>query len=174
MLLYFILGFLYEILSIKRASAETDPKKCIKWGGQFDVPLRSQNVRKDCALPDGRAVCCAAVFSNISNTEDEKSSRGIGYGYEAPRSNSILVKEVGKKIRCDVTKVYISSPQEERDLHKSAELEKIIDQQQRLDSLLKYVTSDEMMANSTKWLARVKIHMNSEVIPRATDEDRYV
>lgn len=42
----------------------------------------------------------------------------------------------------------------------------------RLEKLMKYVTSAETVQNSTRWLARVKLHMSSEAMPAATADDR--
>ena len=160
------------------SSTAKDNKDCIKWGGQFEVPLRSKNVRKDCLLPDGRPVCCAAVLANSSHPDDSiKSSRGIGYSYTAAKLQTTAVLDTNTersraKVRCDVSKIYISSPQEERDLTMSLQLEKITNPEHRLDALLKYVVSDEMVNNSTKWLTRVAAHMQSEYILESTDFDR--
>ena len=71
----------------------------MKWGGQFEVPLRSNNVRYDCTLPDGRPVCCAAVLSNSTYTEDAlKLSRGVGYSYSAERPIKTAAEK--SKTRC--------------------------------------------------------------------------
>eukprot|EP00596_Hydrurales_sp_CCMP1899_P006798 CAMPEP_0119037586 /NCGR_PEP_ID=MMETSP1177-20130426/6029_1 /TAXON_ID=2985 /ORGANISM="Ochromonas sp, Strain CCMP1899" /LENGTH=394 /DNA_ID=CAMNT_0006999067 /DNA_START=137 /DNA_END=1318 /DNA_ORIENTATION=+ len=168
--LLFVCLYGLTILQVRQSSAAAN-KDCVKWGGQFDVPLSSKNVRKDCNLPDGRKVCCAATITNSSSSFTDKSSRGVGYSYEPPK-RPVTVADRSRKVKCDVKKVYISSPQEERDLYKSSQLQQIKDSEQRLDALMKYVTSDEMMRNSTIWLARVSVHMNSAVIPEGTEEDR--
>ena len=170
--------FIYLLAKIAPSSAARDNKECVRWGAQFEVPLRSNNVRKDCVLPDGRPVCCAAVLSNSTYTDDTtKSSRGIGYSYTAvksPTSSAIDTdtERTKTKLRCNVSKIYISSPQEERDLKVSQQLEKMASPEERLDALLKYVVSDEMVNNATKWLSRVAAHMQSERILESTDVDR--
>ena len=144
---------------------------CIKWGSKFDVPLRSKNVRKDCSLPDGRPMCCAAVLSNSSYVEDGgKLSRGIGYSYQPSSISDPRI--LNEKITCNVQKSYTSSAQEERDLLMSIQLEEISDPDERLDSLLKHVTSDEMMMNSTKWLTRISMHMQSADTLVSNDVDK--
>lgn len=166
--LYRIL-FLLNALGLSNSAGEK--VDCIKWGSKFDVPLRSKNVRKDCSLPDGRPICCAAVFSNSSYVEDgSKPSRGIGYSYQ-PSSISDL-RILNEKISCSVQRTYISSAQEERDLLMSVQLEEMSDPDERLDSLLKHVTSDEMMMNSTKWLTRISMHMQSADTLLNNDVDR--
>ena len=165
--------YLILLLHALGLSGSADEKiDCIKWGSKFDVPLRSKNVRRDCSLPDGRSICCAAVFSNSSYTEDgSKPSRGIGYSYQpSPIRDPEKLKE--KMITCNTQKIYISSPQEKRDLFMSIELEKISDPDKRLSSLLKHVTSDEMMMNSTKWLKRISAHMQSANILTTNDVDK--
>lgn len=178
MSLYSAASWILLLTTSSVSSSAKDNKDCIRWGGQFEVPLRSNNVRKDCVLPDGRPVCCAAIFANSSYTDDSmKSSRGIGYSYTAVKLQTTAVLDTNtergrSKARCNVSRVYISSPQEERDLTMSLQLEKITDSEQRLDALLKYVVSDEMVNNATKWLTRVAAHMQSEYILESNDLDR--
>lgn len=144
-----------------------DKKDCVKWGGQFDVPLRSKNVRRDCQLPDGRPVCCAAT-TNADQGDSEPSTRGVGYSYDPPGKR----EPVARGTTCTLHREYISSPQELRELHKAHELQAIADQEQRLAALMQFVTSPEMMVNATRWLARVALHMKSEASPRAHRDDR--
>ena len=157
-------------LLIALSSAAKNDKDCVKWGDQFQVPLRSKNVKLDCKLPDGRRVCCAAVIgdSTMAAKDSSKLSRGVGYEMVMPLTPD---QESRGKSKCEVKKVYISSPQEKRDLLMSSQLQKIVSQDERLEALMKYVTSDEMMANSTKWLSRVTEHMQSEHILKSTDID---
>jgi hypothetical protein len=149
-------------------------KDCVKFGAQFDIPLQSKNIRNDCTLPDGRPVCCAAVLSNSTYIDDHTiSSRGVGYTHHSVQMMTRTSSLKGKvKSSCSITKTYISSPQEERDLHISLQLDKIADTEMRLESLMKYITSDEMLSNSTKWLERVSVHMRSEVIPQGNFVDK--
>jgi hypothetical protein len=159
-----------SVLSTVKCAKEKD---CVKFGAQFVIPLQSKNIRNDCTLPDGRPVCCAAVLSNSTYVDDHTiSSRGVGYTHHPvrmPRTSSVKSKV---KSSCLVTKTYISSPQEERDLFISLQLEKIADPEIRLEELMKYITSDEMLSNSTKWLERVSVHMRSEVVPQGNSVDK--
>jgi len=156
------------------SAAASDKKDCVKWGGQFDVPLRSKNVRRDCQLPDGRPVCCAATTTTAAgdagstDAGNEPSTRGVGYSYDPPGKREPLARGT----TCTVSRDYVSSPQELRELRKSHELQAIADPEQRLAALMQYVTSPEMMANATRWLARVALHMRSEASPTGHRDDR--
>jgi hypothetical protein len=159
------------------SAAASDKKDCVKWGGQFDVPLRSKNVRRDCQLPDGRPVCCAATTTTTTTAAgdagstdagNEPSTRGVGYSYDPPGKREPLARGT----TCTVSRDYISSPQELRELRKAHELQAIADPEQRLAALMQYVTSPEMMANATRWLARVALHMRSEASPTGHRDDR--
>ena len=55
----------------------------------------------------------------------------------------------------------------------SHDLQTITDPAKRLDMLMKYVTSDSMMNNATRWLARVSAHMKSEHGPSSLTKDDY-
>ena len=157
-------GFLFLLLLFIETNCATDKKDCVKWGGQFDVPLRSKNVNRDCKLPDGRAVCCAATPDG-----NEFSSRGVGYSYDPPYP----IKREPKGTTCTISRTYTSSPQELRELQMSHDLQTITDPAKRLDMLMKYVTSDSMMNNATRWLARVSAHMKSEHGPSSLTKDDY-
>lgn len=167
----FDLSILLALSSLLLA-ADVSGQNAVKWGNQFNVPIISANVRKDCILPDGRPVCCAAVLSNSTYVEDiSKPSRGVGYSFQQTFAVSSTAS-VSAVTACEITRTYFSSPQEERDLHKSLQLELIADETERLDHLLKYVTSDEMMMNSTMWLDRVRAHMQSEITLTVNPVDR--
>ena len=156
-------------LSVLLLAADVSGQNAVRWGNQFDVPIISANVRKDCILPDRRPVCCAAVLSNSTYVEDiSKPSRGVGYSFE----QTSLTDSISAATACEITRTYFSSPQEERDLHVSLQLELISDETERLDLLLKHVTSDEMMMNSTLWLGRVRAHMQSQVTLTVNSVDR--
>ena len=157
-------GMLLVLLLFIESNGATDKKDCVKWGGQFDVPLRSKNVNRDCKLPDGRAVCCAATPDG-----NEFSSRGVGYSYDPPYP----IKREPKGTTCTISRTYTSSPQELRELQMSHDLQTITDPAKRLDMLMKYVTSDSMMNNATRWLARVSAHMKSEHGPSSLTKDDY-
>ncbi len=147
---------LYLVVTVMGSNPE-----CLKWGNTFDVSLDFQNIRMDCKKPDGRSVCCAAV-SNRTNLP----TRGVGIDFSKTMKS---VKD--GKMRCEIQKVYISSPQEIRDLETAKFIEGITDPQVKLDALLDYVTSDEVVSNSTTWLGRISIHMQSERIPPETAAD---
>ena len=162
-----------KLAAISVLSTVKCAKDCIKFGAQFDIPLQSKNVRYDCTLPDGRPVCCAAVLSNSTYKDDHTvSSRGVGYTHHPVRAPKTSSGKSKTKSSCSVTKTYISSPQEERDLFMSLQLNKITDPENRLEALMKYITSEEMLTNSTKWLERVSEHMRSEVVPSGNSVDK--
>lgn len=159
-----ILQLLLFFSSCYFASADTP---CVKWGNTFDVSIESSNVIRNCNLPDGRKICCAAV-SNTTTT------RGVGASYVPPKPSS---SDKGKSV-CTVTKVYVSSPQELRELAAADRIDSIPGDKSlymieaRSHALLKYVTSDEYIRNSTIWLERVKIRMSSPENAVGTPEDR--
>lgn len=97
---------------------------------------------------------------------------------EAANAAAIKPKSLKAGVTCTTKKTYHSSPQELRDMataHRVAALgtasltnpAPLADGTKlpmdvhniRLDALLSYVTSSEMIHNSTKWLSRVKHHM---------------
>lgn len=144
---------------------ESCPKcpKCQKWGNQFDVLLQYSNIERDCKVPGHERdipVCCAAV-----NTVN--STRGVGLDF-IPDTKT---KRRGKY--CVVTKEYFSSPLELYDLalaHKLRASSEVLEE--RLHSFMTHVTSPETIDNSTKWLKRIKIHMESEETPTETQDDK--
>ena len=71
------LSFLsFHLFVISLADKQSSSEKCLKFGGQFDVPLISNNVKLDCTLPNGKKVCCTAV-----NQKDSISTKGVGEDY---------------------------------------------------------------------------------------------
>ena len=160
----FFLGFV---------SGEQSQQKCVKWGNTFDVPLNSKNVVLDCQKPDGRKVCCSAVepFGRYQSL----NSRGVGIDFslktaKAIRDNSKTI--AAQDISCEVTKKYVSSPLELKDIAFSRSIENISDPDNKFDALLNYVTSEELTVISTRWLNRVSEHMKSAHIPSETRDDR--
>lgn len=161
------LGLILALLS--RPSAAGDAP-CVKWGNTFDVSLESANVIRNCKLPDGRQICCAAV----SNTT---ATRGVGANYVPPAP----VSNDNGKGYCTVTKVYVSSPQELRELVEADRIDSIPGDKSsymieaRSHALLKYVTSDEYIRNSTTWLERVRVRMSSpENLPETPVDREYL
>jgi hypothetical protein len=77
-----------------------------------------------------------------------------------------------------VEKVYVSSPQELRELAEADRIDSIPGDKNaymieaRSHALLQYVTSDDYIRNSTIWLERVKVHMSSQEGGTATAADR--
>jgi hypothetical protein len=142
---------------------------CVKWGNTFDVSLESSNVIRNCNLPDGRQICCAAISNSTA-------TRGVGASY-VPTQQTAGSTDNGKSY-CTVTKVYISSPQELRELAEADRIDSIPGDKSlymieaRSHALLSYVTSDEYIRNSTIWLDRVKVHMSSAENIAGTAADR--
>lgn len=126
---------------------------CVHWGNKFDVPLDSNNVALNCLSPSGKPVCCEAIDET---SQYGINSRGVGNEF-ASVSNSIM--EIADS--CDITKEYFSSPQEIRDLDYSLRLQTIQDFDERFVKLLDYITSTEVVANSTAWLSRISYHMSN-------------
>lgn len=130
-------------------------KNTVTWGNVFDVPLESSNVALLCQLPTGKDICCEAV-KNISEYQGSLISRGIGLTENHP---NVLDSELFSDAACVIEKTYYSSRQETRDYEMSVQLQKIQDNSTRLEFLLDYITSPEVVSNSSKWLERVRFHM---------------
>ena len=168
------LSIIFVILILGFTNGEQSQPKCVKWGNTFDVPLNTKNVVLDCQKPDGRKVCCAAVepFGRYQS----QNSRGVGVDFslksaKIARENNKVASTV-QDISCQITKQYVSSPLELRDIALSRSIENISDPDKKFDALLNYVTSDELTLISTRWLNRVTEHMKSADIPSETKDDR--
>jgi hypothetical protein len=152
----FIVIIFFSFIALSRSD------KCVKWGNVFDVPLEGNNIPLACTLPTGKPVCCEATddISTFGST-----SRGVGNLY------ANLIEDGAKSASsnpesCVIAKSYHSSPQEVRDFEFSVKLQKIQDFQERFTRLMDYVTSDEVVANSTRWLSRVTYHMQHHSISK--------
>lgn len=144
--------------NITRALRSNRP--CVKWGNTFDVSLTSENVIRSCTLPDSRPVCCSAVEKS-DKVDNKRSSKPIGENMEY-REDKFYGDE------CKLTKVYVSSPQELRDLQFSEHINSLSADHTdtiRLETLVNYTISEEIVRNSSLWLDRVKYHMSSEKSP---------
>lgn len=163
-------------------TASSEP--CVKWGNTFDVPLQSSNVKRDCQIPGNErpiSVCCAAVanyssINGISSSSSNIVTRGVGIDFVPDAETKAGQKKMRNKqgkVLCEVKKEYFSSPLELHDLVVSqiitASSEVL---EERLHTLMTYVTSDEFISNSTRWLNRVQEHMQSESTPPETADDR--
>ena len=142
---------------------------CAKWGNTFDVSLESSNIIRNCKLPDGRQICCAAVSNNTV-------TRGVGESYQPPSRPNF--ENAGKlRSTCTVKKVYFSSPQELRELAEADRIDSIPGDKSlymieaRSHALLKYVTTDDYIRNSTIWLNRVKHHMSNPTTSQGNAAD---
>jgi hypothetical protein len=176
-------------IAIAKKRARVKSQECVKWGNQFAVPLDGNNLRLDCKSPAGRPVCCVAM------AEDEKQFRGVGYGIEDLKDGINSIENKVKEV-CTITKEYFSSPQELREFQVAKRISKMgatelqafkdggekeeVDSgtrlplhvhEQRKLALLNYVTSPESVANATKWLNRVSLHMASDSVPEETADD---
>ena len=211
----------------KTSGGSKKVEPCVKFGGQFDVPLQGTNVVLDCPSASGvpnKKVCCAAHFptqvqavqngtfvsrNSVAPGYLSASSRGVGWSYEVPTNggvkgssrrlltsltetdlaNAAAILKAGKAsarvaITCTITKQYHSSPQELRDLAFAKRIARMgkasLTQPSpladgtklpqdvhnaRLEALLTYVTSDEVTTNSTRWLERVRVHMQHGLAP---------
>lgn len=159
---------------LDRRLASSD-RPCVRWGNTFDVPLNSKNLLRPCKLADGRPVCCSAL---MNYTKTDAFSKPVGWNFHPTTSSSTGaglnekrdVSEdtngrVGKDDKCTISKNYISSPQELRDLEEAKRISTLSDDHKdpkRFDALINYVFSEEIINNSTKWLDRVHQHMTSE------------
>ena len=177
---------IYLFLLLLLFTKTSQQQGCAKWGNTFDVSLESNNVRRECTFPDGRPICCAAVVNDTSLFIGDK---GVGVSYFPSRlqqqqqqhfrhAQSAAGGSGSSKSLCSINKIYISSPQELRDLEKARQIELIPRQdpneyftEARLKALLDYVTSDAVTRNSTRWLERVKVHMGAASAPDIITHD---
>jgi hypothetical protein len=155
---------------------------CVKWGNTFDVPLTSKHVARPCKLPDGRAICCSAVtpssgeyFSKpIGNnyspfSPHSRRYRGEEDGASSSSSTSSSAADRNADETCTLHKVYVSSPQELRDLAMADHISSLSSDHTdpaRFKALMDYVLHPETLQNSTKWLNRVSLHMGLDAVSR--------
>lgn len=157
----FSIIFFYLIQLLVFFYVPCNSTNCFKWGKTFDVPLQSKNIKLDCLNHNSKPVCCAAV-----EKKNYTQNRGIGIDFTDHISSNPNLP----KVKCEITKTYISSPLELRDLDMAKKIESITantnenttDSEERLKALLSYVTSDEVIKNSKIWLNRVSVHMQSK------------
>jgi hypothetical protein len=167
-----------EFIFFHRRLATSSTVKCVKWGNTFDVSLSSKNVQRNCQLPSGKPICCAALEERDPLKEDS-FSKGVGNNYSPKRLPSTLSSSTvkgGKENTCMIEKKYISSPQELRDLAKAKEISLLSSDhtdERRVNALVDYVISEEIIKNSTLWLERVKVHMTDDrnVIDKGKQHD---
>ena len=130
--------------------AITDGQKCRSPFGQiFPIPLQQRNVRLDCALPNGKPICCSAV--------DDSKSRGVGL--DDPELE-LVEKESDRDLVCKITRKYTPSPYERAQLDLAWQLQNITEWEARSNELVKTILSEDIIGHSKKWLKRVKTHMN--------------
>lgn len=158
----------------------------------YVVSLETHHLQRDCKLPDGRSICCAAVYNNISiadysntpvlHSNTQVYNKGIGHNFKPSRkffkNNQNYDFNSMKSHKCVIYKEYISSPLELYELEVAKEIERIpgdLNTQymipERYEYLMNYVTSDDFIKNSTLWLNRVKLHMQSPHPLPTTVED---
>eukprot|EP01031_Cornospumella_fuschlensis_P039848 gene39848-48522_t len=149
---------------VRRQLAAGVAQKCVKWGNTFDVSLSSKNLIRSCKLPDGRPICCSAIDTSESSSPFVK---GVGSNF-IPSANITKLSAQARRQElnqvCSLSKVYVSSPQELRDLAKAKEISRLSPDHTdpiRLKALVDYVYSEEVLRNSSYWLARVKYHMTN-------------
>lgn len=131
----------------------------INWGTTFQGLAPCYNVRWDC-VHNGQPTCCglldpAEEGSTNANPVDLQKSR------KEDRTATTGV--------CTITKEYVPSPYEEKNLAKAESLHAIADTKQRTQALIDFIR--EEIPASHVWLDRVKKHMDSELVPEATKDD---
>jgi len=143
---------------------------CLHFGKTYGLSLKTTNVNLDCTLPNNRdiKICCAAV----SNDTIEES-RGVGLEFQQEPSDVKTGPSDGVAASCVVSSIYISSPQEQRELSKAKAMYTSSEWNETNTRIefIEYTSSQESIANATRWLARVKVHMQTGEIPVATVDD---
>lgn len=168
---------LYTLNHSKKAKIEAKP---IYWGGTFGgkTPL-SHNVKYDCSH-NGQPTCCALLDDDSPtsvHSAQNSTSRLLLKGSKTLKAlkpfektyEKLHDKQHDKHEMCTTVKLYIPSPYESAHFAKAEELHEIKDEKNRTRALVAYL-QDEIPA-SIAWLARVKEHMSSEVVPLATEDD---
>lgn len=137
---------------------------CVRWRRGAEG-VRSQLLRRECELPGGRAVCCAAVsntststphphslphsFAHSSTPPDDRSmqwcSRGVGLeSCDMPAAwNSRAAPASEESWQCTVTREYLPSRYELSHFRKAEELANIADSSERLEALIQFIASPE-------------------------------
>ena len=125
-------------------------RKLFEWGHTFGGSgAKSENLQYDCTH-NGQPICCDLL-------KDDDRSPPVATG-----DMSVTVPA------CVIKKVYVSSPYETRHMEIAAELNTILDFDQRKNAFVKHVRAD--VNASTIWLDLVHQHMQSENDPPVTAE----
>ena len=123
---------------------------CIRWVRNFEG-VKSEHVDRKCnILDDNTPVCCAARGQRNSNAEP----RGVGEEHLVAKDELIELNG-----RCSIERTYKPSPYEIRHLEFAATLMSISDASQRLESLLRFLTTPAEIAHNYEWLHYAKVLM---------------
>lgn len=123
-----------------------EEKKALNMTRATDFPSKVTNTfGMDCMF-EGYKVCCSAL-----ELENNRLKKYI----PAKIANKI------RRRRCIISKRYFPSPYELQHISKAQEF-MILDKSERKSALLDFMTSEEEIEASIRWLARVEGHMNGE------------
>jgi len=148
----------------------------VKFGKTFDG-LTASTVLFGCRTPNTNLPICCEAVSNGTN----ENSRGVGlqldgYGFGVGGGGGGGGGgQQQQQAKCTIEKQYISSPQELRELSQAIAIYSSVDsdwdEAKTLRQFVEYTSRPDSIANATKWLERVRVHMQSGEIPEATADD---
>mmetsp|Transcript_16817 Transcript_16817/g.25279 ORF Transcript_16817/g.25279 Transcript_16817/m.25279 type:complete len:460 (+) Transcript_16817:135-1514(+) len=166
-MLLILLSWIGLLLSVQSQTTSTTTIKqanCVKFKKIYEG-VKSDNVHMDCVTPDNREVCCAAQ----GDLNPVREPRGIGYEkIQAIPQSSFKNSKNGKNSKkknisgkCHITRTYIPSPYETHHMRLASVLESISDPNQRLNELLRQLTTEKELSQNYKWLELAREIMQS-------------
>lgn len=132
-------------------------RSLMDWGKSFGG-VQSNNIFKNCSF-NHFPVCCS-VFSY-----SDESVRPI-------KAHRQLHESINERSRCDLYREYISSPYEDRQVDKAAQLNQIIDVAERKRDLIAFISSTEEKDSADIWIRRAAVHMSSDEIRHDAKNDQ--
>lgn len=128
-----------------------------KWGTVFGgLESNYVHAHSECAV-NGHAMCCGIINYTDFNIDERRQS----------------LKYAHKK-HCTSSKTYIASNYEKRHYEKIKEIELESDFRKRRDLLVTFMTSKEEVEFANKWLNRIDVHMNSDVVEATPDDFEFL
>lgn len=164
--------------------------KPVAWAHSQYTALNKHNLNLNCTYL-GSPICCEALETSSSASDNIVKDRGVGLGYGDLQSshNNMLKQRLKMGIshdsslhsngagnkgifhHCKLHREYVSSAYELKQFAQAKELSDIDDERARRVKLVKYFTDPEEIAWSKIWLRGVHNHMQSEkVLPLSADE----
>lgn len=174
-------------------NANEPSENCVKWGSTFHL-IQSKNVLKECKLPSGRPICCAAVVNHTFAEGPDAGffgvsmgEKGVGLSYHppltGPTSPTKHAPHSNKALRtvCHIHKRYVSSPWELEQLAVAGRVDRTPNVQPssksdsaRRRALFDYIQSEQYVSNATRWLRRITAHMRGPEAPAEAEDYEFL